>query len=72
MYLVVLPLFAQAELMDPDKMAAREKKFGKPLLSQKDPKDPEAMKKRQAKFGKPVALSSKQDDEARKKVSWES
>lgn len=55
--------------MDPDKMAAREKKFGRPLLSAKDPKDPEAMKKRAAKFGKPVKASSGDDDEARKKVS---
>lgn len=59
---------AQVELQDPDKMAAREKKFGKPLLSAKDPKDPEAMKKRAAKFGKPVVASSTQTDEARKKV----
>lgn len=54
--------------MDPDKMAAREKKFGRPLLSAKDPKDPEAMKKRAAKFGKSVKPSSGGDDEARKKV----
>lgn len=54
--------------MDPDKMAAREKKFGKPLLSARDPKDPEAMKKRAAKFGKPVKASTNAEDEARKKV----
>jgi hypothetical protein len=62
--------------MDPDRMAAREKKFGKPLLTaaaaKKDPKDPEAMRKRAQKFGKPLvppaAAGATADDEARKKV----
>jgi hypothetical protein len=57
--------------MDPDKLAAREKKFGKPLLAssaKKDIKDPDAMKRRAEKFGKPLAASSSGDDEARKKV----
>lgn len=61
----------QAELADPEKLKAREAKFGKVLLKadSKGPKDPELMKKRAEKF-KPqglVAVTSV-DDEARKKV----
>jgi hypothetical protein len=62
---------AQAELADPEKLKAREAKFGKVLIKpdSKNPKDPELMKKRAEKF-KPqgtAAVTSK-DDEARKKV----
>lgn len=62
----------KVELTDPDKMAAREKKFGKPLTAGKDPKDPELLKKRAAKFGKPIAApASAADDDARKKARLE-
>lgn len=64
---------AQVELMDPEKLAAREKKFGKPLLTAtpKNVKDPEAMRKRAEKFGKPVLPPASGDDDARKKARLE-
>jgi hypothetical protein len=61
----------QAELADPEKLKAREAKFGKVLTKpdSKNPKDPELMKKRAEKF-KPqgIAAVTSKDDEARKKV----
>lgn len=63
----------KVELMDPEKLAAREKKFGKPLLTAtpKNVKDPEAMRKRAEKFGKPVLPPASGDDDARKKARLE-
>jgi hypothetical protein len=65
--------------MDPDRMAEREKKFGKPLLTAAaarnlDPKDPEALRRRAEKFGKktapPGSSGGGEEDAARKKVCW--
>lgn len=57
-------------MTDPNRMAEREKKFGKSILKEsKNPKDPELMKKRAEKFGKVIAAgASAGDDDARKKV----
>lgn len=58
-------------MSDPEKLKAREAKFGKSLLSVKDPKDPDLMKKRAEKFkSQGLAAVTSKDDEARKKVWW--
>ena len=69
--MVMLPLHVlQKDLMDPEKLKAREAKFGKALLKVGGGKEPitsaEALEKRAKRFG----LSTKPtgNDEARKKV----
>jgi hypothetical protein len=68
--LLLLGPLSQKELMDPEKLKAREAKFGKPLLKVGGGKEPitstEALKKRAERFG--VATKPTGDDEARKKV----
>lgn len=60
-------------MADPEKLKAREAKFGKVLTKtdSKNLKDPELMKKRAEKF-KPQGLAAvtSADDEARKKVGF--